>query len=283
MTYPLIEHGGTGPILHWAPANGFPLSTYQPILDALAARFRCVTVPPRALWPAIGDPPAANGDWSELAVDLVAGIEQHGLRDVIAVGHSFGAVASLVATNLKRPLFRALILLDPVILPVDTMVRYSVAKQAKWMPDGHALARQAIGRRSRFTSRGEAFDVWRRRRLFADWSDAALMRYVEGALRPDGSGGYVLSWSAAWEAYYYLSFKTDTWREIAGLDATLPILVVAGADSDSFLPEARAEFEAMVPWAESRVVEGAGHLFPQAAPEQTLAVLSDWLSRTMGA
>ncbi len=281
MTYPLIEHGGAGPILHWAPANGFPLSTYRPILDALSARFRCVTLPPRALWPEAGDPPAANGDWSELAVDLVAGIEHHGLRDIVAVGHSFGAVASLVAANLRRPLFRALVLLDPVILPGEMMERDAAAKRAGWLPDGHLLAKQAMRRRSRFPSRQEAFDTWRSRRLFADWSDAALTQYVDGALRPDGSGGFTLAWSAAWEAYYYLSFKVDTWREVARLDPTLPILVVAGADSNSFLPAARAEFEAAVPWAESRVIAGAGHLFPQADPESTLAVVGDWLSRTV--
>ncbi len=281
MTYPLIEHGGAGPVLHWAPANGFPLESYRPIFDGLAAQFRCVTLPPRALWPGIGSPPAGNGDWSDLAADLVAGIEQHGLHDVVAVGHSFGAVASLVAATMRRSLFRALVLLDPVILPAEGMDRYARAKQANWQPNGHPLARQAIRRRSHFSSREEAFDVWRRRRLFADWSDAALMRYVNGGLRPDGSGGYVLAWPAAWEAYYYHAFKTDTWREMAKLDPTLPILVVAGATSDTFMSDARAECEAAVPWSESVVVEDAGHLFPQARPDATLAVLNDWLSRTV--
>lgn len=280
MTYPLIEHGGAGPVLHWAPANGFPLETYQPILDGLTAEFRCATLPPRALWPDIGAPPAGNGDWSELAADLVAGIEQHGLHDVIAVGHSFGAVASLVAAVMRRPLFRTLVLLDPVILPADVMEQYARAKRTNWESDGHPLARQALRRRSHFSSRQEAFDIWRRRRLFADWSDAALMRYVDGGLRPDGSGGYTLTWSAAWEAYYYNAFKADTWREVARLDPTLPILIVAGATSDTFMSDARAEFEAAVPWSESVVVD-AGHLFPQARPDATLAVLNDWLSRTV--
>lgn len=281
MNYPMIDHGGAGQVLHWAPANGFPLETYRPILEGLTAQYHCVTLPPRALWPSAGDPPADNGDWSELAVDLVAGIEERGWSDVVAVGHSFGAVASLVAATMQRSLFRALVLLDPVILPSSGMQQYARAKGADWQPDGHPLARQAIKRRSRFSSREEAFEAWRGRRLFADWSDSALAWYTDGGLRPDGSGGFDLAWSPAWEAYYYRSYKVDTWQNVARLDPALPILLVSGAESDAFGPEARAEFEAAVPWAESIVLEGSGHLFPQARPEATLAVLRDWLSRTV--
>lgn len=98
---------------------------------------------------------------------------------------------------------------------------------------------------------------------------------------PRWVGGFDLAWSPAWEAYYYRSYKVDTWQNVARLDPALPILLVSGAESDAFGPEARAEFEAAVPWAESIVLEGSGHLFPQARPEATLAVLRDWLSRTV--
>ncbi len=280
MSYPFLDHGGAGPVLHWAPANGFPLSTYRPIIDGLANHYRSVTVPPRALWPDVGPPPERPGTWWELAEDLVGGLREHVTEPVVAIGHSSGGVASLLATLLDRSLFRGLVLLDPTILAPRILDEFRRAKADGWQTSRHPFAARARERRSDFASYEAAFAFWRDKALFRDWSDDALRLYVEGILRPVPRRGFTLAWSGAWEAYYFESVQTEIWDDLTRLDPSLPILAVGGATSDVFGPESTAKFATVVPWADRATVEG-GHLFPQSSPQGTFRVLETWLNRTV--
>lgn len=278
MTHPLIELGGTGPLIHLAPANGFPPLTYVPALAPVLARHRVISLPPRAMWPDIGAPPEAPRSWTTLADDLLGGFSAHHLPPVIGIGHSFGAVASLLAATRDRPRFTALALLDPTIAPPAFMEHFREQRRRGEMAF-RPLVQGARKRRDRFVNAAEAFDYWRDKPLFADWSDVALWSYVEAMLRPSGEGDFTLTWSPAWEAHYYESFYTETWDDLARLDRSLPLLVVGGATSDTFVPEAAQLLRQRLPHAEPHTIHGHGHLFPQSAPEATGRILADWLSR----
>ena len=186
----------------------------------------------------------------------------------------------MLAAARHRDLFRAVIVLDPTILPLERMEAYGAAKAAGWT-EGHPMAERARERRDRFLDHAEAFGYWREKRLFADWPDEALQRYVEGMLAPVVGGGFMLRWSAAWEAYYYESFYSGTWSDLAHLEPSLPVLAIGGGTSDTFLPAARALFQQTVPQATLEVVPGLGHLFPQAAPAPTTALVQGWLTRVL--
>lgn len=278
MTQPLLELGGTGPLIHLAPANGFPPATYLPALAPLLARHRVVSLPPRAMWPDIGPPPSEPGSWTTLAVDLLTGLAAHSLPPLIAIGHSFGAVASLIAASRQPFRFTALALLDPTIAPPAFMDQIE-AQRTRGEMSFRPLVQGARKRRDRFLGDWEAFGYWRDKPLFADWSDAALNQYVEAMLRPTAEGDYTLTWPPAWEAHYYESFYTGTWGDLALLEPTTPLLVVRGATSDSFVPDAAQLLQQRLPHAELHTVEGHGHLLPQSAPEATGRILSDWLTR----
>src|SRR5262245_22227216 len=114
MPQTLYEFGGKpdAPVMHLAVANGFPPQTYIPLFQPFTERYRVVSLPPRALWSGQHDP-SETGSWRALADDLLAGMETHKLNNVIAVGHSFGGVASALAAIKQPQRFRALILLDP--------------------------------------------------------------------------------------------------------------------------------------------------------------------------
>jgi pimeloyl-ACP methyl ester carboxylesterase len=213
MEHPLLELGGHGALLHLAPANGFPPATYLPALAPLLATHRAVSLPPRAMWPDHAPPPEAAGSWTELAEDLLAGFRHHQLPPGIAVGHSFGAVASLLAVVRDRSRFRALAMLDPVI-PSPALMQEYRDRRARGEVGFRPLVEGARKRRSRFDSGEEAFAYWRRKPLFANWSDEALWRYTRAMLHPLPEGGFTLTWSPAWEAFYYLSFYPGTWEEI---------------------------------------------------------------------
>jgi pimeloyl-ACP methyl ester carboxylesterase len=282
MPYPLIELGGQGSIVHLALANGFPPETYLPAVEPLTHRYRVVCLPPKALWNDAGPPPADPGSWDVLADDLLEGMHRHGLDRVIGVGHSFGAVATLLAAVREPSRFRALCFLDPTILPpavTDDLRRQRERGEMSFRP----LVQGALKRRSAFATEAEAFAYWREKSLFADWSDDAVGRYTRSMLRPtrDG-GGFTLAWSAAWEAWYYMSFHAESWAAFDALDPAIPLLVVRGERSDTFFAEAEAEMRVKRPGADLRVISGRGHLFPQAAPQETAREILTWLEELPG-
>jgi pimeloyl-ACP methyl ester carboxylesterase len=277
MTHPLLDLGGSGALVHLAPANGFPPDTYLPALAPVFPSHRVVSLPPRAMWPGIGAAPPEPESWVSLGEDLLAGMRLHRLPPVIGIGHSFGAVASILAAVREPARFRALALLDPTILPPPMMDAFREQRR-KGEILSRPLVQAARKRRDRFATAAEAFEYWRGKPLFHDWPDTALHDYVRAMLRPDQGGGFGLAWRREWEAHYYESFFPDSWAEVGKLDPKLPMLVVGGAVSDTFLPESAALMRELLPHATHVTLPGRGHLFPQAAPGETGKILRGWLA-----
>ena len=101
-------------MLHFAHANGFPPGTYRKLLEELTESHHVVSMSARPLWP--DSKPQDLRDWSDFAEDLRSEFDRRGLRGVIGVGHSLGAVASLLAAAADPGLFSAVIAIDPLIL-----------------------------------------------------------------------------------------------------------------------------------------------------------------------
>lgn len=275
MSYPLVEFGGSGPLIHLALANGFPPEAYRPLLEPLTERYRVVCLPPRPLW---NPPPAPDGltSWRELAADLLDGLRAHNLEDVIAVGHSMGGVHSLLAVLAEPRRFRALILLDPTILPPLPLAAIRLL-QALGMGSRFPLVRGALRRRAYFESVEEAFAYWRAKPLFHDWSDEVLRFYAEGLTRPAPNGGVMLRWSPQWEARAYQTILTDVWRDVPRLRGLLPTLIVRGERTDTFVAASKRRARRLLPEATFVTLEGHGHLFPMSAPQETRRIIEAWL------
>ena len=276
MPIPLHDFGGAGPVLHLAGGNGFPPETYRPLLQPLTARYHVVSLLPRPLW-SDPPPPRSLSHWRQLAGDLLAGLRQHGLSGVVAAGHSLGGVTSLLATLAEPSRFRALILLDPTLLPPRVLLGVRAMRRlglAARLP----LVQSALRRRAAFPSAAAAYEYWRGRPLFAEWPDETVQLYARSMTEPDGSGSVRLAWPREWEARVYETVPADVWREVPQLEGLLPVLVVRGAETDTFSAASARKFQAAVPSARMVVVEGHGHLFPHTAAEETRAILEQWLA-----
>lgn len=277
LMQPIYDFGGEGQLLHFAVANGFPPETYIPLLRPFTARYHVFSLPPRALWPGEA-PPQHKAQWNDtLAVDLLNGLREHGFREVIGMGHSFGAVATLLAAIAEPERFKAIILLDPTILPPDAMEK--LAEGDPRNDDiGHLMAERAEKRQAHFPSVDEAYAYFKGKRLFADWPDETLRLYAESLRPSENDDGYTLAWPREWEAYYFRAFYTGTWQHIPALaQINRPILVLRGGSSDTFQPAAAAHMQSILPQAGYQEISGHGHLFPHSAPEATAAVIADWL------
>lgn len=278
--HPLEVLGGrdSSPALLLAPANGFPPRCYQPLLAPLASDWRTLSLPPRAMWPDSGPPPASPGSWASLADDLLAGMAQHDLNAVIGLGHSMGAVALLLAALREPGRFRALALLDPAILSEE---RLQLLRGLRDRGELHLmpLAQNALERAHRFASQEAAFHYWRPKPLFADWSDAALWAYTRSMTRPARDGaGLELSWRRDWEAWYYSAVELEPWRALARLPASMPTLLAQGADSETFPVHSLERARSLLPAATPVSLPACGHLFPLSHPEQTRLALAAWLA-----
>jgi pimeloyl-ACP methyl ester carboxylesterase len=173
--------------------------------------------------------------------------------------------------------FRALVLLDPTILPAALLDEVRELRERGELPR-MPLVEGARRRRDRFASVEEAYQSWREKPLFAGWPDATLRLYAESMTRSATEGdGVELTWTREWEAYYYETLYAESWVEAARLSAEIPLLVLVGEESNTVPPESVVEMRRVWPWATMQTIPGHGHLFPQEMGAEAGEIVAEWL------
>lgn len=266
-------YGGDGPIIHMALANGFPPETYAPLLLPLTDRYCVVSFPPRPLWDNPPEPHALHS-WAEMGDDILTALADNDMRPVIGIGHSMGAVATMLAAIKEPSRFRGIVLLDPTIFPPNAL-RVMGFMRAIGLESRFPLVKKALRRRTQFESVEAAYAYWRKKSLFADWPDETVRLYAEGMTTPHPNG-VTLRWSPAWEARYYATVYTQSWRMVRKLDGVVPVLTIRGTTTNTFFASSATLMQQLVPSMTYAEIEG-GHLFPQSAPDATRAILTNWL------
>jgi pimeloyl-ACP methyl ester carboxylesterase len=197
-------------------------------------------------------------------------------QSLVAMGHSRGAVASLMLAVRRPDLVRALILIDPTILPFSWMWWWYLAKKtglAKHVP----IAARAARRKAIWPDRETVIKAYKGKGAFKDWTPGFLEGYLADGLRENGNGSVRLSCSPAWEARCFAVCDHDVWSYVPR--PTQPVLVLYGQRSDTFLPAAVRRFQKAAPLAEVVAVEGTGHFVPMEKPEETVRLILDFLRR----
>jgi len=267
---PFHDFGGNGPILHFAHANAYPPACYRQFISPFLAHYRVPAICHRPLWPG-SNPADLQGDWDIIADDLITFLTQQGWENVIGMGHSLGAVATLYAAVKRPSLFRALILIEPVFLPPQVLqVAAAYPERAAELP----LVLSARRRRHRWPSRQAAFDRFRQKQIFARWSDEALWDYVNEGLREDGDE-VILAFPREWEARIYANPPQAVWDTLP--QVTQPTLGLRAAETDTIFPDAWQLWQAKQPQAAFRQMEGVGHMLTMERPLATAETILDWL------
>ena len=108
---PFIKFGAdpAKPTLYFGHANAYPPEAYQSLIDPLLVDHQVFSYLQRGLWQ---PSPHINTikSWHDLADDVIRFFDQQGLRNVIGVGHSLGAVTSFLAAQKRPDLFKALVM-----------------------------------------------------------------------------------------------------------------------------------------------------------------------------
>jgi pimeloyl-ACP methyl ester carboxylesterase len=271
MTRPAIpfdDFGGRGVPLHFAHANAYPPGAYRALLTLLAEDCRVWAVRHRPLWP--GSRPEEISEWQDIADDLIHFFDQEGLNDVIGVGHSLGAVTTMMAA-LKRPeLFRALVLIEPVFLP-QTVLDLLVAGAALDEPYETPLVKIARKRRKWWPSQEDAFSHYRSKKVFGRWSDEALRDYVRYGTVDNEDGGVSLFYSPEWEARIYTLPPTGVWEMIP--QVTHPTLAIRGQETDTLTGQAWLAWQEIQPSVEFKEIQSSGHLLPMERPDEVASAI----------
>jgi pimeloyl-ACP methyl ester carboxylesterase len=264
--------GGTGSMVHLAHANGFPPGTYRLLAETLTNRFQVIALPSRPLWP--GSHPDSAPTWRPLADDLIQGLDDLHLSHIVGIGHSLGGVLTLWAAIRRPDLFRAAILIDPVILPPAWlwMVRLlRLLGLSYQLP----FVKGALRRRRTWPNRQACYEHFGGKPLFANWLDAAVQDYVDSGTHERDDGQVELVYPPEWEAHIFATTPTDIWRDVPRL--TIPVLVIRGAESNIFLPATQERMTVRLPGACFVTIPGAGHLVPMERPAETGAAICDFL------
>jgi len=183
------------PVLHFAHANGMPSAVYAPLFAKLEPFFTIEYIERLGTHP---NYPVDN-HWQRLTQQVIDSITQahakHGVTQVVALGHSLGALCTLQALYKAPESVAQALLLDPPWIYGKTSFLWHVAKVTDKLPmmnhrfmDKLSPAGVSKHRRDVWASREEAYDKLRHKRFFKDFDERSFQGYIEHGLdeRVDG-------------------------------------------------------------------------------------------------
>jgi pimeloyl-ACP methyl ester carboxylesterase len=274
--FPIRDYGGDGQDLLFLHANGYPPDCYLPLLDRLSGRFHTYGLILRPLWE--GHQSEKILDWQPLSDDLNQFLRFRGRTPAITAGHSLGAVVSLRSAIQEPALFRALILIDPVIFTSAIIHGWRILKRIGLGYKLHPLIPTALRRRCVFDSPEDVFSTYRQKKIFRYISNENLNVMISGMIKPIDGKGYELSYSPEWEVQIYysgVSSDTDIWRELPNL--ITPLLIIRGSETDTFLLQTAKKVKKISPSVRIETLEKSTHLVPLEKPDEVARLIINFL------
>jgi len=279
MDIPHFDYGGSGAPLHFLHANGYPPGCYQPLLKLLQTQHHVFGMTLRQLWP---DAKTEDiKDWNPFTDDLLRFLTTGGLAPAIGVGHSIGGIVTLRAALRDPGKFRALVLLDPVLFTSPRLIAWNIARAIGAGQKFHPLIAGARKRRRTFDDLESLFRGYRNRGIFKHVSDENLRIYIEAITRQKSDGSYELVFSPEWESHIYLTGLRDfdLWRNLPKLE--VPTLIIRGAETDTFLPNAAKLVKRKQPKVKIETLEKSTHLLPLERPQEVFEIMQSFLKENL--
>ena len=261
-----LHYQGDGPTVVMLHATGFQPWLWHPIARELAGNFRVIA--PYFCDHRVFDPEEGGLSWLVLADDLAAFTGRLGLEAPLIVGHSMGATVATIAEVLEGPIASRMVLIEPIFLP-SGLYDFEITVEQ------HPLASRSIRRRSEWRDTAEAREYLRARKLFMDWDEEMLELYLEHGMTQAENGALTLACQPGREAALFMgSMVKDPWPLLDKISC--PVLLVEGANSENKEVIDLARAASMIPGAELRAIEGAGHLVPMEKPRELLALIKEF-------
>jgi len=274
-----------GPLLVFSHANGYPPQAYQTFLKPFLEDFQVFCPYLRSFWP--GSDPQEMRDWRIFRDDYIPEmrliIEKYGKQAepaglVIGVGHSLGAMTTLMAAIKNPGMFHLLVLMEPVLFPRWRGLAMRLLAPIKLINKIHPLIRRTLKRKTRFESREVMYQRYRQKPVFSGLTDKVLRDYVEGLAEEDPEGGVRLKYTPAWEARIYETGGIADWYVWRNLEKVqCPVLVIRGEDTYVLDDRVINAMIGKLPAGEGYTMPGTGHLVSLEKPQSTAKVVLAFL------
>lgn len=248
------------PLLHFAPANGFPGGSYRSLLKPLEASYRIISLD------RLGHHPAypVGHNWKSLVTEFLKHLEKHcGQEPVIGVGHSLGGVITYLAALQAPERFQQLILLDPPLMTGLDSLGLKLAKRLGFI-DRVTPAGVTRGRRSSWPDKETARAYFQSKKLFSRFHPQALDDYIEAGTEADAQQGIRLRFEPRVEVAIFRNLADN----LSGSHKRLrvPTCLLRGRESDLVTVARERKMRRM--GFTCHQVPG-GHMFPLENPEAT--------------
>lgn len=260
---------GGQPVIHFLSGTGFCGGVYWPMLQRFLPQYGLVTHdiegqgdsgnPPR-----FSGPEAVIGRVPQVMSDLgLAG------QPLIGMGHSFGAALTLRVAADNPGLFKALVLLDPIVMPLPYFIGFRLAS----LFGRHPLVNGARRRRGSWPTREAVAERLRGRGTYKGWTEEALQSFVAYATH-DENGQRVLSCPREIESQVFQRgiYPWPSFRKVQ-----IPVLFLRGRQSFEFFPWAERLAQEANPQLVVKTLPG-GHCFMQEDPAAAHAVIAAFLA-----
>jgi pimeloyl-ACP methyl ester carboxylesterase len=224
-------------------------------------------------------PPAGQYHFADFAEDVVHVMDTLALDSIYGIGHSAGATDLLLAAALRPGRFRRIFAMEPTAMPPLAAGFVPPALSETYQ----AALQATLRRRAQLSDRQAAYERLRSRPAFAEWTEAALRRYVEHGfeLLPDGRVQlHCLPETevAMLDPIYRVMDRVYTGdargqpferlREIA-----CPVRITTSQKSAPIYKQMAGATAALIPGATTHHFEGVGHCVAQEAPELAAAAI----------
>ena len=240
----------------------------------------------------LGDTPdyPVDNQWRSLTQQIVDSVKdtckKHGVKQVVAVGHSLGAMCTLQALYRAPEYFSQAVLMDPPWIYGKVSLLWHLAKTADRLPlmnnrlmDKLSPAGVSKHRRDVWDSREDAYDKMRHKGFFKNFTERSFQGYIEHGLHKRADGKVTLAIPKASEVAVFRTNPSWYWLT-PNRAPKVPVTLIIGEDS-VFL---KRRFPQQIKWRLRipYVTHAGGHMFPLEHPEsvsqQVLALIQKQLS-----
>lgn len=257
------------PILAFAHANGFPLASYELLLDLLRKDFEVIGLDKfghNAKYP-------VNNNWEKLTDEYLEFLQDY--ENVIGVGHSFGGLLTYLAALKDPKKFSAAIMMEPPLMVGNFATRVlKLAKKLGFM-DSISPSKFAKKRRTEFESKAQALEYFSKKGFFAKFNKQCLEDYVNcGLVEADGKAH--LAFDAKIEAEIFRKMPDNLGNAHKKLQTPMALIYATGSDllTKNRLQDLRDRDYFLIPTK-------GGHMFPLEYPEDTHNLINSTLSKLL--
>ncbi|MEM9106006.1 MAG: alpha/beta hydrolase [Pseudomonadota bacterium] len=264
------ELRGDGPTLLFVHATGFHARVWDGLVRRLPPR-HTICIDMHGHGRSSGEPVS---DWRVFCNELAAFIEALDLSDIVAVGHSMGAHASIGAAAAKPDRFRRLILIDPVVFAPQRYEEFAARMADEPL-------HPASKRRADFDSVEAMVERFCNRSPYDLFVSEMLEDYCRYGLVAKPEGGLTLACSPEMEASVYSGnlSNIDIFEDIKTIE--LPVLILRAQVNED--PQF-VSFSYSPTWPGlvdcfSRAREiyrpDLSHFMPMQAPDEIASIIND--------